>query len=61
MSNVDDVLTDLLDTDPLAEARWATRRRYLGDFPAEAYAEAFLTAARRELAPAETLTAPTPA
>ncbi|WP_328650039.1 CDP-glycerol glycerophosphotransferase family protein [Micromonospora sp. NBC_00330] len=61
MSNVDEVLTALLDTDPLAEARWATRRRYLGDFPAEAYAEAFLTAARRELAPAETLTAPTPA
>ncbi|MFE9194094.1 CDP-glycerol glycerophosphotransferase family protein [Micromonospora sp. NPDC007208] len=61
MSNVDEVLTALLDTDPLAEARWATRRRYLGDFPAESYAEAFLTAARRELAPAETLTAPTPA
>ncbi|MEU8254515.1 CDP-glycerol glycerophosphotransferase family protein [Micromonospora inaquosa] len=49
MSNVDDVLTALLDTDPLAEARWATRRRYLGDFPAESYAEAFLAAARREL------------
>ncbi|MGW3889830.1 CDP-glycerol glycerophosphotransferase family protein [Micromonospora chokoriensis] len=49
MSNVDGVLTDLLDTDPLAEARWATRRRYLGDFPAESYAEAFLSAARREL------------
>ncbi|MFJ6154697.1 CDP-glycerol glycerophosphotransferase family protein [Micromonospora profundi] len=50
MSNADEVLTALLDTDPLAEARWATRRRYLGDFPAESYAEAFLTAARRELA-----------
>ncbi|MGW3784309.1 CDP-glycerol glycerophosphotransferase family protein [Micromonospora chokoriensis] len=49
MSNVDEVLTDLLDTDPLAEARWATRRRYLGDFPAESYADAFLGAARREL------------
>ncbi|MCG5463267.1 CDP-glycerol glycerophosphotransferase family protein [Micromonospora sp. NPDC053740] len=61
MSNVDEVLSALLDTDPLAEARWATRRRYLGDFPAEAYAEAFLTAARRELAPAETLAASTPA
>ncbi|WP_433317762.1 CDP-glycerol glycerophosphotransferase family protein [Micromonospora sp. CA-269861] len=61
MSNVDDVLTALLDTDPLAEARWATRRRYLGDFPAESYADAFLTAARRELAPVETLTASTPA
>ncbi|MET8267773.1 CDP-glycerol glycerophosphotransferase family protein [Micromonospora arida] len=61
MSNVDEVLTALLDTDPLAAERWATRRRYLGDFPAEAYAEAFLSAARRELAPAEALTASTPA
>jgi hypothetical protein len=61
MSNVDEVLTALLDTDPLAEARWATRRRYLGDFPADSYAEAFLSAARRELAPAQTLTAPAPA
>ncbi|MEW1589935.1 CDP-glycerol glycerophosphotransferase family protein [Micromonospora vinacea] len=61
MSNVDEVLTALLDTDPLAEARWATRRRYLGDFPAESYAEAFLTAARRELTPAGTLTASAPA
>ncbi|MGB2569175.1 CDP-glycerol glycerophosphotransferase family protein [Micromonospora citrea] len=49
MSDVDDVLTRLLDTDPLAEARWETRRRYLGDFPAASYAEGFLEAARREL------------
>ncbi|PZF98313.1 CDP-glycerol glycerophosphotransferase family protein [Micromonospora deserti] len=49
MSNLDDVLTRLLDTDPLAWDRWATRRRYLGDFPAESYAEAFLVAAQREL------------
>ncbi|MEO3773181.1 CDP-glycerol glycerophosphotransferase family protein [Micromonospora sp. B9E7] len=60
MSNLDGVLTDLLDTDPLAEARWATRRRYLGDFPAESYAEAFLTAARRELTPTQELAAPAP-
>ncbi|MFF4878530.1 CDP-glycerol glycerophosphotransferase family protein [Micromonospora sp. NPDC000668] len=60
MSNVDDVLAALLDTDPLAEARWATRRRYLGDFPAESYAEAFLTAARHELAPAKPLATATP-
>ncbi|MFE9691832.1 CDP-glycerol glycerophosphotransferase family protein [Micromonospora sp. NPDC005806] len=51
MSNVDEVLTELLDTDPKAAARWATRRRYLGDFPAESYAEAFLDAARRQLEP----------
>ncbi|RLP87485.1 CDP-glycerol glycerophosphotransferase [Micromonospora sp. BL4] len=57
MANTDEVLTALLDTDPLAEARWATRRRYLGDFPVESYAEAFLSAARRELAPAKTLAA----
>ncbi|TNH30109.1 CDP-glycerol glycerophosphotransferase [Micromonospora orduensis] len=58
MSNTDEVLTALLDTDPAAEARWATRRHYLGDFPAETYAEAFLTAARRELAPERTVAAP---
>ncbi|MGW3602099.1 CDP-glycerol glycerophosphotransferase family protein [Micromonospora sp. NPDC005161] len=60
MSNVDEVLTALLDTDPAAEKRWVTRRRYLGDFPVESYAEAFLTAARRELAPAKTLAASAP-
>ncbi|RIV39667.1 CDP-glycerol glycerophosphotransferase family protein [Micromonospora radicis] len=58
LADLDDVLTRLLDTDPLADARWVTRRRYLGDFPAEAYAEGFLTAARRELDP--TWAAPTP-
>ncbi|NYF58196.1 CDP-glycerol glycerophosphotransferase family protein [Micromonospora purpureochromogenes] len=51
MSNVDDALTGLLDTDPLASARWETRRRYLGDFPADSYADGFLDAARRELEP----------
>ncbi|SCF25136.1 CDP-Glycerol:Poly(glycerophosphate) glycerophosphotransferase [Micromonospora matsumotoense] len=51
MANLDEVLTGLLDTDPLAAARWQTRRRYLGDFPADAYAEGFLDAARRELEP----------
>ncbi|MFG1657038.1 CDP-glycerol glycerophosphotransferase family protein [Micromonospora chersina] len=49
MSNVDEVLTALLDTDPKAADRWATRVRYLGDFPAESYAEVFLDAARRQL------------
>ncbi|NJP32637.1 CDP-glycerol glycerophosphotransferase family protein [Micromonospora thermarum] len=49
MSNVDDVLDRLLGDDPLADTRWATRTRYLGDFPAESYAEGFLAAARREL------------
>ncbi|WP_216592553.1 CDP-glycerol glycerophosphotransferase family protein [Verrucosispora sioxanthis] len=54
MADLDDVLTRLLDTDPLAEARWVTRRRYLGDFPVDSYAEVFLAAARRELDPAWT-------
>ncbi|NES31048.1 CDP-glycerol glycerophosphotransferase [Micromonospora terminaliae] len=58
MSNVDEVLTELLDTDPKAAARWVTRSRYLGDFPAESYAEVFLDAARRELAPGRTVPAP---
>ncbi|WP_341720149.1 CDP-glycerol glycerophosphotransferase family protein [Micromonospora sp. FIMYZ51] len=58
LTNLDEVLTGLLDTDPLATARWTTRRRYLGDFPIDAYAEAFLAAARRELDP--TWAPPTP-
>ncbi len=49
MSDVDEVLDRLLGADPLADARWAMRTRYLGDFPAESYAEGFLAAARREL------------
>ncbi|MGK5739529.1 CDP-glycerol glycerophosphotransferase family protein [Micromonospora sp. URMC 103] len=51
MANLDEVLDRLLGADPLAPERWSTRRRYLGDFPVETYAEAFLDAARRELAP----------
>lgn len=51
MTNLDDVLGRLLGADPMAPGRWATRRRYLGDFPAESYADAFLEAARRELEP----------
>ncbi|PSK61437.1 hypothetical protein B0E53_06662 [Micromonospora sp. MH33] len=58
MSNVDEVLTELLETDPKAADRWATRARYLGDFPAESYAEVFLDAARRQLAPDWTAPAP---
>ncbi|MER7169024.1 CDP-glycerol glycerophosphotransferase family protein, partial [Micromonospora sp. NPDC000207] len=54
MSNVDEVLTALLQTDPAESARWHTRTRYLGDFPAESYAEVFLAAARRHLDPAWT-------
>lgn len=59
-SNLDEVLRLLLDSDPAAAARWATRARYLGDFPAESYAEAFLTAARRELGLAPDQARPAP-
>ncbi|SIQ95007.1 CDP-glycerol glycerophosphotransferase family protein [Micromonospora avicenniae] len=58
MANLDEVLDQLLDTDPLSARRWETRRRYLGGFPAESYAEAFLEAARRELEPAGKAPAP---
>ncbi|GIG91636.1 CDP-glycerol glycerophosphotransferase family protein [Plantactinospora endophytica] len=49
MSNLDDVLDRLLDTDPLAETRWRTRTRYLGDFPEQRYADGFLDEARRQV------------
>ncbi|MBF9133814.1 CDP-glycerol glycerophosphotransferase family protein [Plantactinospora sp. S1510] len=64
MSNLDDVLDQLLDTDPLEQTRWRTRTRYLGDFPAEAYADGFLDEARRHLdvaTGAPTVPAPRPA
>lgn len=49
LSNIDDVLDNLLAEDPMVEARRALRNRYLGDFPVETYAEAFLSTARRFL------------
>ncbi|MEU9506120.1 CDP-glycerol glycerophosphotransferase family protein [Micromonospora sp. NPDC048170] len=61
MSNVDEVLGLLLDSDPLAGTRWATRSRYLGDFPTDSYAEGFLGAARRELDAGLPVPAPRPA
>lgn len=51
LANVGPVLDLLLDADPLTETRWQTRTRYLGDFPAQAYADAFLTEARSHLRP----------
>ena len=47
LSNLDQVLTDLLVDDPLAEARLATKVYYLGEFDDENYADGFLDAARR--------------
>lgn len=54
------VLDLLIGQDPLAESRWATRTRYLGDFPVDSYAERFLTAARQELDEQDTVVVPAP-
>ncbi|MEO3926557.1 CDP-glycerol glycerophosphotransferase family protein [Micromonosporaceae bacterium B7E4] len=60
MSNLDDVLDRLLDSDPLAETRWRTRTRYLGDFPEQRYADGFLDEARRQLDGAASQSVPSP-
>ena len=49
-SNLDAVLDDLLDADPQRAERHRLKTYYLGDFPADRYADAFLEAARREIA-----------
>src|SRR5215218_10001799 len=46
LSNLDSALDDMLGDDPLAAQRAATRVDYLGDFPAESYASAFVEAVR---------------
>ena len=46
LSNLDDVVTNLLGPDPLAELRRSIKTYYLGDLPADQYAEGFLGAAR---------------
>jgi hypothetical protein len=46
LSNLDEMLDQLLITDPKASARKQTRVDYLGPFPAENYADAFVGAAR---------------
>jgi CDP-glycerol glycerophosphotransferase (TagB/SpsB family) len=46
LSNLDDVLGDLLGSDPLAATRRSTRVYYLGDFDRDRYAEGFVGAAR---------------
>lgn len=47
--NLAQVLDDLLDRDPRADARRELRSYYLGDFPTDRYADAFLTEVRRLL------------
>lgn len=49
LSNLDAVLDELLETDPLEECRREARTYYLGDFPAENYADAFVSGALRYL------------
>ena len=49
-SNLDAVLDDLLGADPRRVERHRLKTYYLGDFPADRYADAFLEAARREIA-----------
>ncbi len=49
LTDLDQVLTDLLDRDPHAAARRAQKTYYLGDFPAATYADGFLSAARRHV------------
>ncbi|HEY2793754.1 MAG TPA: CDP-glycerol glycerophosphotransferase family protein, partial [Micromonosporaceae bacterium] len=46
-ANIDAVLDDLLEKDPLELARRETRVYYLGDFPEAGYADAFVAAARK--------------
>ncbi len=46
LSNLDEVCSDLLGADPLAEIRRKTRVYYLGDFGSDRYADGFLDAAR---------------
>ena len=47
LSNLGQVLDDLLGADPLATTRVQTRVYYLGNFPHGQYADGFLDAARR--------------
>jgi CDP-glycerol glycerophosphotransferase (TagB/SpsB family) len=44
-SNLDEVLDQLLETDPIAATRRAMKEYYLGDFPPDDYASAFVQAA----------------
>jgi hypothetical protein len=45
--NLDEVLDNLLDADPLAASRHSVKAYYLGDFDPADYAGGFVSAARR--------------
>lgn len=49
LENLDTALDRLLETDPRSAARARIRERYLGPFPADGYADAFLQAARETI------------
>jgi hypothetical protein len=49
LGNVDEVLEEMLGTDPLRERRRQTKTYYLGDAVAATYADGFLSAARRHI------------
>ncbi len=48
-ANIETVLDDLLGADPQLAVRTELKTYYLGDLPADAYAEAFASAARRAI------------
>lgn len=50
LSNLDEVLNDILETDPDRQNRLKYRSFYLGDFPDENYADNFVSAASRMVA-----------
>lgn len=62
LGNLDAALDDLLINDPKRDERTGTRIYYLGDFPAETYADGFLDAARTVINSrrAEPVEAPSP-
>ncbi|CAA9385497.1 MAG: Integral membrane protein [uncultured Propionibacteriaceae bacterium] len=47
LSNLDQTLDLMLGSDPMADRRADVKTDYLGDFPAEGYADAFISAVRR--------------
>ena len=49
LQNIDDVMAELLESDPRAEVRRAAKTYYLGPIPAEGYADAFVRAAREQI------------
>jgi CDP-glycerol glycerophosphotransferase (TagB/SpsB family) len=49
LGNIDEVLEEMLGTDPLRERRRQTKAYYLGDAVAATYADGFLRAARRHI------------